>query len=729
MKNPQFFPTFFCLVAKTLRIRHLSKRELLARVMLPLPGTTIFSRYSGKHNQMPKWNFRAPSLTAKRAILESKTNTAGNHLAASGEARRSLIPGLGASTGDKPMIAPKGKEPVQEPPKPVAPAAEQPGGALHENHPEETSGSNESIPGEFNPGRLFAWFELQRELEVRSTGVVWLAHDYSVGRHVEQIALKFLPDFIVSAKAVLEALKENIRRRIALKHPNFLRVYDLVENKGKVAIQMEYLDGQSLASFRLTRPNQVFEVRDLEKWVRDLCQALEYAHNEAGIIDGAISPDNLILDLAGNLKLKDFGISQCIADSMSRLMVVHDPVETLTYKSPQRVAGQERAITDDLYSLGATIYELLTGKPPFFAGDIGIQVSVKTPPSMTERRAELGIRGEVIPGNWEETVAACLAKEPVQRPQSAVEVEKRLRSAISSPDDSAKTRVELASDSVAEPQPPVQTPTRMPWLAIAGILFILATGSVIAFFSFHRPTEAKLQRGPQLFPVKEPSPTPAVPPPPPGSTGQDSSLPVATPSPETSPTPSPEASPSPSPEVGLTLSPEVSSTPSPQEAVNRDAGQPTGPSPTFDATREAVIKRINALPGVTAERKANLIEKMQKARSMERLIVIPFDSGQTSLRRAAKDDLVKAFARPEMREKLNDPTMVLVVAGYADNGGRADQNLHVSQERAENVSRILKEQVKLYNAMQTIGMGGTELLDSKRPEQNRAVEVWAVVPL
>jgi serine/threonine protein kinase len=676
---------------------------------------------------MPKSNCRAPSLTAKRAILESKTNTASNNLAAIGEARQSLLPKLAASTGDKPMVATMGKEPVQKQSTPTAPLAEQPGGALQENHPEETSGSNVSIPGQFSPGKLFAWFELQRELEVHSTGPVWLAQDYSVGRHVEQIALKFLPDFIVSAKTVLEELKKDIRRRIALKHPNILRVYDLVENKGRVAIQMEYLDGQSLSSLRLARPNQIFEVRDLERWVKELCEALEYAHNDVGLINGAISPDNLILDLAGNLKLKDFGITQCIADSMSRLTVVHDPVETLTYKSPQRAAGKEPAITDDLYSVGVTIYELLTGKPPFFAWDIGVQVSDKIPPSMTERRAELGIVGEAIPGNWEETVAACLAKDPVQRPQSAVEVEKRLRSAISPPGDPAKTRVEPVPDSMAKPQPPVRTPTRMPRLVIAGILFILAIGSVIAFFSYHRPTEAKLERGQEpihpihLVPVKEPSPTPAIPPSPSGSTGEDGSLPVATASPESSPTPSPEPSPTPSPEV--------SSTPSWQESVTQDTRQSTGPSPTLDATKEDVIKRINALPGVSAERKANLIEKMRKARSMERLTVIPFDTGQTSLRRAAKDDLVKAFARPEMRDKLSDPTIVLVVAGYADTGGRADQNLHFSQERAENVSKILKEQVKLYNAMQTIGMGGTELLDSKRPDQNRAVEVWAVVPL
>ena len=123
-----------------------------------------------------------------------------------------------------------------------------------------------------------------------------------------------------------------------------------------------------------------------------------------------------------------------------------------------------------------------------------------------------------------------------------------------------------------------------------------------------------------------------------------------------------------------------------------------------------------------------MIEKMDRASSMERLIVVPFDIGQTALHRAAADELVRTFDNPKMRGKLSDPTIILVVAGYADTGGRADLNLRISQERAERVARILKVRAKLLNAMQTIGMGGTELLDSRRPDQNRAVEVWAIVP-
>jgi len=648
------------------------------------------------------------------------------------------------------------EEPVLKEPATPAPAVEQPFSALHENRSEESRGPTASISDQLRPGKVFALFELQRELDIGSTGPVWLAEDL-VRSQVDQVALKFLPDFIVSDKTAVAELKKEIRRRIALKHPNILRVYDLLENKGRVAIQMEYLDGQSLSRLRLRRPNQIFEVRDLEKWVKELCEALEYAHKDVGLIDGNIVPGNLIVDLAGNLKLREFGIANSITDSMSRSMVIHHTSETLPYKSPQRAAGGEPAITDDLYSLGAILYELLTSKPPFYAGDIGAQVSGKVPPSMTERRAELGIEGEAIPKNWEETVAACLAKDPVQRPQSAIEVEKRLKSATS---------------SIAKSQPAAGTPAaRKPWFAIVGIIFILSFVSAIAFFVFHHLTEVKsgkivlntIPPKADVFldgvPVKEASPTPKFPASPSGFSEKESSVSVVTPLPEVSPTRSSEVNPTPSSEVSLTSSSEVSPipssevdltpysevsltafsevnpTPSPEEIATSNERQSTEPSPTplsqpdVDPAKEGVVKRINALPGVNAEKKANLIEKMNKARSMERLTVIPFDRGQTTLHRAAADELVKAFDRPEMRDKLSDPTTILVVAGYADTGGRADSNLRVSQERAENVSRILREQAKLLNATQTIGMGGTELLDSKRPDQNRAVEVWAVVPL
>jgi serine/threonine protein kinase len=617
-----------------------------------------------------------------------------------------------------------------------------------------------SASDKLKPGKLFASFELQRELENRW---VWLALDYSVGREADQVALKFLPDNIARDKATAEKLKNEIRPLTALKHPNVLRIYNLVESKGVVAIETEYVEGQSLSRSRLTRPNQVFEVRDLEIWMDALCGALAYAHTHLGLIHGDIKPANLIVDPAGNLKLKDFGIETCLAE---RSVPIHGSSDALAYRSPQRAAGNKPGVTDDLYSVGVTVFELLTGKLPFYAGDVRPEVDGKVPPSMTERRAELGIKGEAIPKHWEETVAACLARDPMHRPQSAAELQKRLKSALGPPKGPAKATGKPLPQSIAERQSPTQNPTLpMRRLAIVGI--ILTCGLAIAFFSFHFLTKPK--PGKVVFnsmPTKAEdslpkasSPTPFLRPPPALTDGKEEPLASPTPSVDAepspliqaSPTPLTEASPTPYVEASPGPSPEASSTPSAQVSPTPPADLSAGvipaqtpasgitpsatPSPkaisqpVADAIKEDVVRRINAMPGITAEKKASLVSKMNKARSMERLAVIPFDSGRSTLRRAAADEVVKTFDTPEMHDKLSDPTIVLVVAGYADSGGRPDSNLRISQARAENVGRILKEQVKLLNAMQTIGMGGTELLDSTRPDQNRAVEVWAVVPL
>jgi outer membrane protein OmpA-like peptidoglycan-associated protein len=148
----------------------------------------------------------------------------------------------------------------------------------------------------------------------------------------------------------------------------------------------------------------------------------------------------------------------------------------------------------------------------------------------------------------------------------------------------------------------------------------------------------------------------------------------------------------------------------------------------IDATREDVLKRINAMPRFTAEEKKRLGEKMETARSMDRLLVIRFDTGQTSLSRAAADDLIKRFKSKEVEDKVSDPTVVFVIAGYADAAGDPKSNLQISQQRADNVTRALKDKTSLLNVIHSVGMGSTDLLDGKRPDQNRAVEIWAVAP-
>jgi outer membrane protein OmpA-like peptidoglycan-associated protein len=180
--------------------------------------------------------------------------------------------------------------------------------------------------------------------------------------------------------------------------------------------------------------------------------------------------------------------------------------------------------------------------------------------------------------------------------------------------------------------------------------------------------------------------------------------------------------------------PEANSRP-PQGADWSLGGEPAAVSPPgpltkreVEAMRDQVVARIDALPGTTDQQKTKLIEKMEKARSMERLSVIRFRVGQTALPGAALEALAKRFDDPQLHDRLSDPTLILVVAGYADAGGDAKTNTLISQERAENVSKILAQRLKLLNVIKTIGMGGTALLDGQRPDQNRAVEIWAVEP-
>src|SRR5205814_3536762 len=110
----------------------------------------------------------------------------------------------------------------------------------------------------------------------------------------------------------------------------------------------------------------------------------------------------------GDLKVSDFGIARTLADSITTLTREQGKSGTLVYMSPQQLAGERASHLDDIYSLGATLYDLLTGKPPFYSGNIDRQIQERVAPSMTERRKELNLEPALVPPIWVQTVAACL---------------------------------------------------------------------------------------------------------------------------------------------------------------------------------------------------------------------------------------------------------------------------------------------------------------------------------
>lgn len=262
-------------------------------------------------------------------------------------------------------------------------------------------------------------FLLRRLLGRGGMGVVWLARDQSLG---DEVALKFVSELLKRDAAAVDDLKSETRKARRLTHPHIVRIHEFWEDAQAAAVSMEFVEGRNLSQLRLEQPGKVFDATTLAPWVRQLCEALTYAHEKAGIVHRDLKPANLMIDARGDLKVTDFGISAAISETTARVSKRTSSGFTETYASPQQLRGKRPVVADDIYSLGATLYELLTGKPPFYRGNIVLQVEEESPAPLAERRAELGHSGGSIPKNWEETILACLAKEPNDRPQSAGEV-------------------------------------------------------------------------------------------------------------------------------------------------------------------------------------------------------------------------------------------------------------------------------------------------------------------
>ena len=263
-------------------------------------------------------------------------------------------------------------------------------------------------------------FTLLRLLGQGGMGVVWLARDEHLR---EEVALKFLPPNIRHDAVALDDLRRETSRSRKLTHPHIIRIHDFY--RVEAFISMEFVDGPNLSEFRLEKPDRVLPWSFLEPLVKQLCEALNYAHRE-NIIHRDLKPANMMLDGRGRLKLADFGIAATVSDSVSRVsMARHGWSGTVNYMSPQQLNGQLPQVTDDVYSLGSTLYELLTSRAPFFTGDIAHQVRTMMPQPVEKRLAQMRINNP-IPPVVDATIMACLAKDPEQRPRSAHAVAEQL---------------------------------------------------------------------------------------------------------------------------------------------------------------------------------------------------------------------------------------------------------------------------------------------------------------
>ena len=313
---------------------------------------------------------------------------------------------------------------------------------------------------EFASGqKVFGRYILIKVLGRGGMGIVWLARDEALDRDV---ALKFLPDLMIQDRGAFDQLKRETKRCLDLTHPHIVRIHDLVHDQRSSCISMEYIDGETLSNLRAEKDSRVFEPDEIATWITQVCDALDYAHNRARVIHCDLKPANLMVNQRGDLKITDFGIARQLTDSASRLTLEQGRSGTLVYMSPQQLNGEACTHLDDIYSLGASIYELLTSKPPFYSGNVDRQICERLARSMTERRKELDIESPFVAQDWEDTVAACLSKDPSRRPQSASEVAQRLQ--LTSRQATKRTTFPIVGK---------RKPVLIAWIAVLAVLTLV----------------------------------------------------------------------------------------------------------------------------------------------------------------------------------------------------------------------------------------------------------------
>lgn len=267
-------------------------------------------------------------------------------------------------------------------------------------------------------------YEIISELGRGGMGVVYKATDTRLGRTVavkELLLSNALPE--VERQDTVERFRREAMAAARMSHPNIVTVYDYGQDGDRHYMAMELLDGKSLGDY--LDKKKTFSIKQVVDISVQICAALDYAH-QAGVVHRDIKPDNIMLSDNGSVKLTDFGVARVKSDLPS-MTTTGTTLGTIAYISPEQLCDSRLVDgRSDLFSLGALIYEMLTFKTPFDAGNLGgtilnIMNSAPTPPS------ELNVQ---VPPKLEAVVMRALKKTPEERFTRAAEMGHALTAAL-----------------------------------------------------------------------------------------------------------------------------------------------------------------------------------------------------------------------------------------------------------------------------------------------------------
>ena len=259
-------------------------------------------------------------------------------------------------------------------------------------------------------GRVLGDFRIERELGRGGMGVVFLAHDTRLDRRV---ALKFLPVQAALDPSLRERFRREARAAGRLNHPGIVPVYGLGEQDGFLFLIMQYVEGQGLDRTARARP---LDPRAAARLGTVLADALSYAHSH-GIVHRDVKPANVIVNPAGEPRITDFGLCELRGDA--QLTRTDAVMGTPRYMAPEQLIGQSSAQTD-VYGLGATLYEALTGRPPYDDTRASYEQRLARPPTRPRRLVP------ELPRPLEAIVLKAMAALPEQRYTGALALKRDL---------------------------------------------------------------------------------------------------------------------------------------------------------------------------------------------------------------------------------------------------------------------------------------------------------------